>query len=573
MPVGKQWIIKSPDNDKVDALQSALGINRTLCKLLINREIDTFEVAKDFFRPHKGLLHDPYLMKGMQDAVFRISEARNAQESIFVFGDYDVDGTTSVAIVYDFLAQNRLVDTAETTLHFYIPHRYKEGYGLSFEGIDEAIKLGCTLMITLDCGIKSIEKVAYANAQGLDVIICDHHNPGDELPQAIAILNPKQEDCQYPFKELSACGIGYKLIAALAQAWDLDDQQADKYLDLVATSIAADIVPLNGENRVLAYLGLEKANNDPCLSLATLKEMTKMEKAFSISDLVFTISPRINAAGRMDEAKKAVELFVAQTKERAVEIAALLQSDNTDRKEIDKQTTEEALSILAEETWYRTSKSTVLFRPHWHKGVVGIVASRIIDHYHRPTIILTASNGKATGSARSVVGFNIHDAIQSCADLLDTFGGHFFAAGMTMPLENVPLFIARFEEEVSNTIQEASILPRIEIDAALDFDDITPSFIRILKQFEPFGPNNMRPVFLTEGVHNIQSTIVKEQHIRFVVGHKGITLSGIGFGMAAKFPIIEQGFPFDVVYTLEENEWKGNTTIQLRVIDIRPHVA
>lgn len=570
MPTNKQWIIKTADEGEVQSLQQALMVNNTLCKLLVNREVTSYEQAKDFFRPHKGLLHDPFLMKGMEEAVMRITTARIAKEKIMVFGDYDVDGTTSVAVVYDFLAQSAFAPIeGDAQIFFYIPHRYKEGYGLSFEGIDEAVRLGCTLMITLDCGIKSVEKVAYARAQNLDVIVCDHHNPGDTLPAAIAILNPKQEDCNYPFSELSGCGIGYKLIVALSQAWDMDELFADKYLDLVATSIAADIVPLFGENRVLAFLGLEKANVDPCLALATLKELTKLERPFSISDLVFTISPRINAAGRMDEAKKAVELFVAQTKERALEIANLLQSDNDDRKEIDKQTTEEALQILAEEDWYKTSSSNVLFRPHWHKGVVGIVASRIIDHYHRPTIVLTASNGKATGSARSVIGFNIHDAIQSCEDLLDTFGGHFFAAGMTMPLENVEAFIQRFDEVVALTIPEESKFARIEIDATLEFEEITATFNKILKQFEPFGPHNMKPNFLTKDVLNIQSSIVKDQHIRFVVMKNGINMTGIGFGLASKFSIIEKKEPFDMVYTLEENVWKGMTTMQLRVIDIK----
>lgn len=512
-------------------------------------------------------LHNPSLMKGMDEAVTRISEAVEWHEKILVYGDYDVDGTTSVAVMYSFLR-----DHYDGILSFYIPHRYREGYGVSKQGIDFAIANGFTLMITLDCGIKSTELVAYAKEHGIDVIICDHHTPDKILPPAFAILNPKQSDCNYPFKELSGCGIGYKLICALAKKWNLPEETTTKFLDLVATSIAADIVPVDDENRVLAYYGIKMANENPSLSIKTLKDISGLIKNITLSDLVFAIGPKINAAGRMDDAKKAVDLFIEKDPEKIKDFAAELMSDNTDRKEVDKNITEEALNILENDTLLSTKKSTVLYKEHWHKGVVGIVASRLIDYCYRPTIVLAMSNGKVSGSARSVMGFNVYEAIYECRDLLENYGGHFYAAGITMKPENFQPFVDRFEQVVSGTIEPQMLTPEIEIDAEIELEDIKPAFYNIIKQFEPFGPNNMRPVFCTRNVQDYQgnSRIVKEQHIKFVVTNgRGIVIDGIGFRMAEKFRYTHPG-SFDIVYTLDENEFNGATKLQMKVIDIRP---
>lgn len=566
MQVDKRWTIKSANEQDVDHLHEVLSINPALCRLLAVRGICTYDDAKLFFRPQLDHLHDPFLMKGMQKAVDRITTAIQEKEHILVYGDYDVDGTTAVSIVYSFLRSQY-----SEHLTYYIPHRYREGYGISKAGIDYAHEHGYTLMITLDCGIKSVELIEYAATLGIDVIVCDHHTPDETLPPAYAILNPKQEDCNYPYKELSGCGIGYKLICALVTNWNLLADTPLQYLDLVATSIAADIVPIDGENRVLAFYGLKKVNEDPSPGIKTLKELADAKRNMTISDLVFVIGPRVNAAGRMDDAKKAVELFTEQDITKIPELAEALHLDNTDRKEIDKDTTEEALQILEEDTLTVQRKSTVLYRDHWHKGVVGIVASRLIDHYYKPTIVLTQSNGMVTGSARSVIGFNVYDAIHECRDLLENYGGHFYAAGMTMSPDNVTAFCEKFETVVSNTITPDLLVPEIEIDAEIKLAEITPAFFNILQQFEPFGPANMRPVFISRHVFDYKgySRIVKDQHIRFVVHqHDGAVIDGIGFGLAHKFDIIQNG-AFDVVYTLDENEYNGRTSIQIKVIDIR----
>lgn len=562
----KIWKLRLADTSAVAALQEALKINEVLCRLLVTRGITTFEQAKDFFRPSKELLHDPYLMLGMERAVARIHNAKIHSETILVYGDYDVDGTTSVAIVYDFLNKH-IPQPEKQRIHYYIPHRYTEGYGLSFKGIDEAKALGCTLIITLDCGTKAIEKIAYANTLGIDVIVCDHHTPSDTLPAAYALINPKQEGCNYPFKELSACGIGYKLISALAQHWNIAQEATDRYLDLVATSIAADIVPIMGENRVLATLGLERANSNPCQALRALKTLSNFQKKFTITDLVFIISPRINAAGRMDDARKAVALFLAEDEDTAFNIASALQLDNEERKEVDKLTTQEAIEMLEDATTH-SKRSTVVFKSSWHKGVVGIVASRLIDRYYKPTIVLTASNGKATGSARSVYGFNIHDAIQQCEDLLDSFGGHFFAAGMTMPLDNVAAFTQKFETVVAQSITPISLQPTIDIDSMLNFDEINYKTFNIIRQMEPFGPSNMKPVFWAKNVKNRNSKIVKDLHVRFDVTQNGKVFTGIGFNLAEKMEIVTAG-NFDIAFTIEENEWNGETSLQIRVVDVK----
>ena len=563
--VDKRWTIKPADNEDVDHLQQALGVHKSLCRLLVVRDIKDYDTAKAFFRPQISDLHNPFLMKGMQTAVERITKAVQDQEPVLVYGDYDVDGTTAVSVMYSFLRSQY-----KGKLNYYIPHRYKEGYGISKTGIDYAHEQGYTLMITLDCGIKSIELIAYAKSLGIDVIVCDHHTPDEELPPAYAILNPKQKDCTYPYKELCGCGIGFKLICALAASWNLPQETTHQYLDLVATSIAADIVPIDGENRTLAYFGLLQANANPSNGIKTLKELAEVKKDLTISDMVFVIGPRVNAAGRMDDARKAVELFVEEDITKVPELAEALHLDNTDRKEIDKNTTLEALQMLEDDTMTDQHKTTVLYKNDWHKGVVGIVASRLIDHYYRPTIILTESNGKVTGSARSVRGFNIHNAIDKCGDLLENYGGHFYAAGLTMLPEKVDAFKTKFEAVVADSITPDLLVPEIEIDAEIKISDIKQGFFNIVKQFEPFGPTNLRPVFISRFVFDYQGNtrIVKEHHIRFVVHqHDGSIIDGIGFGLADKYPITQQ--PFDVVYTIDENEFNGRVSLQMKVIDIR----
>ncbi|MCD6010392.1 MAG: recJ [Flavipsychrobacter sp.] len=567
MKPDKRWTLKPADEQKVNRLAEALKIQPAICRMLVQRGIEDYESAKLFFRPELSHLHDPFLMKGMKEAVTRISDAIEWHERIMVYGDYDVDGTTAVSLFYSFLKNNYKGDLA-----YYIPHRYREGYGISKAGIDHAHASGYTLMITLDCGIKSVEMIGYAKSLGIDVIVCDHHLPDKELPPAIAILNPKQSDCKYPYKELSGCGIGFKLASALAIYWKQPLENVYQYLDLVATSIAADIVPIDGENRILAFYGVKRINESPCLAISTLKELAGVTRPLSISDLVFVIGPRVNAAGRMDDARKAVEFFIETDSEKIQLLAAALHSDNDDRKEVDKSTTEEALAILEDELM-RQRKSTVIYRPHWHKGVVGIVASRLIDHYYRPTILLTNANGKATGSARSVSGFNIYEAIHECRDLLENYGGHFYAAGMTMDEKKVDDFIAKFEQVVSATITAEQQVPEIEIDAEIPLALVKPATNNILKQFEPFGPANMRPVFVSRNVYDYQgkSVLVKEQHLRIVAHQKeGAIVEGIGFNLADKYELVKNN-PFDMVYTIEENEFNGTTRLQVKVLDIRMH--
>ncbi|RYE23624.1 MAG: single-stranded-DNA-specific exonuclease RecJ [Sphingobacteriales bacterium] len=562
----KRWTIKPVDDKFTEELTESLKIHPALCRILAVRGISDYENAKHFFRPHLEQLHDPFLMKDMQKAVDRITEAIEWHERILIYGDYDVDGTTAVAIVYSFLKKKYKGDLA-----FYIPHRYREGYGVSKAGIEYAHANGYSLLITLDCGIKSAELINYAKTLGIDVIVCDHHTPDANLPDALAILNPKQNDCKYPYKELSGCGIGFKLISALAKKWGWEPSTYFEYLDLVATSIAADIVPIDGENRILAYYGVNKVNENPSLSIKTLKQLANVNRYLSVSDLVFVIGPRVNAAGRMDDARKAVQLFIEEDGEKVILIAESLQSDNYERKEVDKNTTDEALAIIQDSVEMEARKSTVLYKPHWHKGVVGIVASRLIDHYYRPTIILTLSNDKVTGSARSVSGFNIYEAIHECRDLLDNYGGHFYAAGMTMNPNNVTAFVSRFEEVVSQTIPPSLLIPEIEIDAEISISDIKPAFYNIVKQFEPFGPTNLKPVFISRNVQDFQgnSRVVKEQHLKFVV-HQGnkFVIDGIGFGLADKYDIVQNG-SFDMVYTIEENEFNGVVKLQVKVLDVR----
>jgi single-stranded-DNA-specific exonuclease len=564
MGLTKRWSIKEVDAQIVNELQASLRVHPAICKMLVARGIHTFDQAKLFFRPQLSDLHDPFLMKGMQKAVDRICSAIEWNERILIYGDYDVDGTSSVAVVYSFLKS-----LYAGQLNYYIPHRYKEGYGLSKQGIDFAKANGHTLLITLDCGIKSADLVDYANGLGIDVIICDHHLPDERIPNALAILNPKQADCTYPYKELSACGIGFKLIEALAIQLNKPKESVYAYLDLVATSIAADIVALDGENRVLGFYGIKKANEQPSLSLKTLLEASDFKRTLQMSDLVFVIGPRVNAAGRMDDAKKAVELFIETDEEKVKEIAAALQADNLDRKEVDKTITEQAIQLL-QHPHQQHKKSTVLFQTNWHKGVVGIVASRLIDHYYRPTIVLTESNGMASGSARSIPGFNIHEAIEACSHLLENYGGHYFAAGMTMQLHQVDAFIAAFEKQVADTIDPAILIPEISIDAELQLSDITPALLNLINQFEPFGPNNLRPVFISKGVQDDKgySRIVKDAHLKFSIQQNGARMEGIGFNLADKIGIVKEGL-FDVVYTIDQNDFNGKSRLQIKVLDLK----
>ena len=560
----KRWNILNGDATKIELLQQSLKIHPVLCKILVQRGFETFDQAKDFFRPSLASLHDPWLMKDMDKAVERIITAVNAKEKILVFGDYDVDGTTSVAAMYQFLKK------IHSHLDFYIPHRYREGYGVSKAGIDFAKENGFTLIISLDCGIKSVDLISYAKELGIDFIVCDHHLPDNILPPAVAILNPKQKDCNYPYKELCGCGVGFKLITALAAQFGLHDSDVFEYLDLVATAIAADIVPMTGENRILTFHGLIKANNNPNNGIRALAQLSKLVSTLHISNLVFMIAPRVNAAGRMDDARKAVQMFVAETYDEALQYAEMLHSDNTDRKEADRNITEEALALINENKEWVNNKSTVVFQPHWHKGVVGIVASRIIEHYYRPTIVLTQSGEYAAGSARSVPGFNLYEAIHACREHLLGYGGHFAAAGMTLEPDQVPALRKKFEEVVASTITPEQLIPEIVIDAEISLNDIKQSFYDIMCQMEPFGPENLRPVFIVKNVTDSGwSKIVKEKHIRFSIQHNNIIITGIGFDMANKFSLLENKKPVDIVFKIDINEWNGEKNLQLRVIDLR----
>lgn len=564
----KRWNLAKADEQKSEALQQALRINHVLCRILVQRGIDTFDTAKDFFRPALSSLHDPWLMKDMDKAVARILGAVTRNEKILVFGDYDVDGTTAVASMYQFLKK------VHSRLDFYVPHRYREGYGVSKAGIDYAKENDCTLVIALDCGIKSADLIAYAATLGIDFIVCDHHLPDDTLPAAVAILNPKQKDCPYPYKELCGCGVGFKLISALAPQFGLGDEHVYEFLDLVATAIAADIVPITGENRILAFHGLKKANENPNKGIRALTQLSGLTKELQINNLVFMIAPRVNAAGRMDDASKAVQMFVADTDRQALGYAEMLHSDNTDRKEADITITTEALSMIGENAEWINRKSTVVFREHWHKGVVGIVASRLIEQYYRPTIVLTRSGEYAAGSARSVPGFNLYEAIHACREHLLGYGGHFAAAGMTLEIEKIEAFRNKFEEVVAATIHPDLLTPEIAIDAELSLKDITWPFYNILVQMEPFGPDNLRPVFVARRVMDTGfSRIVKEQHVRFSLRQDNVTLTGIGFGMADKFHLLQMRQPLDVVFKIDENEWNGEKSLQLRVIDFRLSVT
>jgi single-stranded-DNA-specific exonuclease len=561
----KRWNILSSNAATVTSLQATLKINPILCSILAQRGITDYEKAKEFFRPSLEHLHSPWLMKDMQKAVDRIIHAFEKKEKILVYGDYDVDGTTSVASMFQFLK------LLHEPIDFYIPHRYKEGYGISKIGIDFAKEQGFTLIISLDCGIKSAELIAYAKTLGIDFIVCDHHLPDSDVPAAAAILNPKQVDCPYPYKELCGCGVGFKLMMALTEKLNLSTETYLQYIDLVAIAIAADIVPVTGENRTLAFFGIQKVNSKPSVGIEALLNLSKAKGPMSLTSLVFVIAPRINAAGRMDDAKKAVQLFIEKDPTAAISFANILHSDNTDRREADSSITLEAMEMLAADPNNQNRKTTVLYNEYWHKGVVGIVASRLIETFYRPTIVLTKSGEYAAGSARSVAGFNLYEAIHACRAHLLGYGGHFAAAGMTLATNQIDSFKAAFEAEVAKTITPDQLIPALTINAEINFKDITASLYNIIKQMEPFGPDNMRPVFVARNVKDAGfSKVVKDLHLRVVLKQEDIILSGIGFNMADKFSLLQDGQPIDIVFSIDENEWQGNTNLQLKVIDLLP---
>ena len=560
----KRWKLLQAGEQAVDNLYEVLKVSKILCRILVQRGYITFDSAKRFFRPELTDLYSPWGMKDMRKAVERILTAFTNNEKILVFGDYDVDGTTSVACMYQFLKE------VYTEIDFYIPHRYREGYGVSKAGIDYAKNNGISLIISLDCGIKSIDLIEYAKILDIDFIVCDHHLPEAELPPAVAILNPKQKDCEYPFKELCGCGVGFKLMMALSETLQLQPSSYLKYIDLVVTAIAADIVPIIDENRVLAFYGLKMVNENPCEGIKALRQLAGSQKEMFLTNLVFVIAPRVNAAGRMDDARKAVQLFIEKDCNKALLFAEMLHKDNTERREADSTTTVEALAYLDNNIILKNRKTTVVYNEHWHKGVVGIVASRLIETYYRPTVVLTKSGEVVAGSARSVPGFNLYEAIYACREHLLGYGGHFAAAGMTLLPGKVDGFAKKFEEVVSATIADELLIPQIIIDAEISFADITDSLYKLICQMEPFGPENMRPTFLVKNVNDTgYSKVVKEQHIRFVVNQNHTTLTGIGFNMAEKFSIIESGNLIDIVFTIEENEWNGVKSLQLKVCDFR----
>jgi len=561
-----RWTLKpKPDFQKVNQLAQALNVEVFVATLLVQRGIETFEEARDFFRPKLEHLHNPYLMKDMDKAVARIELAIANQEKILVFGDYDVDGTTAVSLVSSYLK------TYYSNVATYIPDRYDEGYGISFKGIDYADDNEFSLIIALDCGIKSIDHVAYAKERNIDFIICDHHRPGEFLPDAVALLDPKRDDCSYPYDELCGCGIGFKLIQALGENRNQTIEDLTPYLDLVATAIAADIVPMTGENRVLAHFGLQVINSDPRPGIKALIHQIK-KQTLDITDVVFIIAPRINAAGRIKHGNHAVELLSEFDFEQAQQFASEIEKYNSDRKELDKQITIEALSQIVENDEI-DGFTTVVYQEDWHKGVIGIVASRLIETYYRPTLVFTKSGDKLAASARSVKGFDVYNALEACSEHLEQFGGHMYAAGMTLKEENYPDFKKAFEKVVSETIHPDMLLPEISIDAELDFTEITPKLIRILKQFEPFGPLNMTPIFISKNVNDTgypKNMGSEEAHLKlFVKQNDSEGIAAIGFGLGNKINLVTDKKPFDAVYCLDENEWNGKVTIQLRLRDIK----
>jgi single-stranded-DNA-specific exonuclease len=567
--MNRAWKIKEGYHSDMQELTEALSVSPVISTLLYQRGIHTFDQAKAFFRPELSRLYDPFLMTDMEKAVERLQLAFKNKEKILVYGDYDVDGTTSVAMMYSFIRRYH------ADVDYYIPDRYSEGYGISLAGVDYAIQHAVTLIIALDCGIKSVEKVAYANENHVDFIICDHHTPGDVLPAAIAVLDPERPDGGYPFRFLSGCGVGFKFLQAYALRNNIPFSDIAEYLDLLAVSIASDIVPLVDENRILAYYGLKKLNENPCMGLKAIIAIAGLDgKNIAVDDIVFKIGPRINAAGRIESGKQAVELLIADTPESAFMHCEKINLHNQTRRNIDKLMTEEALQEISSRS-DKYKYSTVLYNPAWSKGVVGIVASRLIESYYRPTIILTESNGFATGSARSIPGFNLYKAITECVDLLESYGGHMYAAGLTLKIEHVQKFTDRFEEIVRNTITPDMMIPQIEIDAELNFKDITPKLFRVIRQFEPFGPENTNPVFFAENVSdNGYARLVGTEDVHLQLGliqedSPFNNYRAIAFNQASYLSKIKNGSAFDIAYTLVENSFRGNTTIQLNIKDIK----
>lgn len=583
-----RWIIaQEADKQNVKNLSDALGIDEILASLLIQRGITTFDEAKDFFRPSLSHLHDPFLMKDMDKAVDRLQLAMQNGEKVLIYGDYDVDGTTAVALIYTYL--KNLINKKK--IEFYIPDRYEEGYGISYKGIDYAAENGFGLVIVLDCGIKAVEKIEYANEKGVDFIICDHHRPGDEIPNAVAVLDSKRVDCQYPYKELSGCGVGFKLVTALSMRLGRPIEEVYALMDYVAVSIAADIVPITGENRVLAYFGLKLLNRRPRPGIeavlrhanirrrdevpnAEVESQNVLEREMTISDLVFLIGPRINAAGRLEKASDSVRLLIATNYEHAEKLASSINDLNAKRREFDNAITEEALAMIEADEKMRLAKSTVIFNENWHKGVIGIVASRLTDSYYRPTIVLTRSGNLITGSARSIKNFDIYDAIDDCSDLLEHFGGHKYAAGLSLKPENLLAFAERFEKYVSEHLENEELVPELNVDIRINFSDITPKFVRILKQFAPFGPGNLSPVFLSDNVVDTgySRAVGNHKHLKLTVMQKDNpddTFAGIAFQKGDLFDRIHEKEPFSMCYYVEENFWLGKTTLQLNVKDIK----
>ena len=584
MPIEKRWVVKPQGNpEAVAAMAAATGISPVLANLLVQRGIDTLEKAKKFFNPQLSDLHDPFLMKDMDKAVERVERAVRNREKIMVYGDYDVDGTTAVALVYKFLRQ-----IGHKDLLFYIPDRYTEGYGISTKGIDHAARKGATLIIALDCGIKAIEKVDYAKRKGVDFIICDHHLPAEEIPRAVAVLDPKRADCSYPFDELSGCGVGFKLVQAYCQKNGIPFQQIEPLLDLLAVSIASDIVPLVDENRILAHYGLLRLNASPAKGLLSIIKICGLDRHnITIDDIVFKIGPRINAAGRMrmDENDEnaapsggyaAVNLLIEGNESLAEEFGSVIDGFNQDRKCIDRSVTQEAHDFIEAHAELKAAKSTVIYNPRWMKGIVGIVASRLIETYYRPTVVLTMSNGFVTGSARSVPGFDLYQAIESCSDLLENFGGHMYAAGLTMRPERVEEFTRRFNAYVEENIDPITLQPQVEIDSELFFSNITPAFRRDLNRFQPFGPGNPAPVFVTRGVvsHGETKLVGADcEHLRMDLMQRqkpNTTIQTIAFQQPTHYEWIREGHPIDVWYQIVENHYRGSVSVKLRIKDIKP---
>ncbi len=565
------WNLKHQgDLNEIKHLSAALNVNMTIARLLVQRGIKTFNEAKAFFRPRLSDLHDPFLMKDMDKAVARLDMAIANQEKVLIYGDYDVDGTTSVALMYSFL-KPRLGH-----IEYYIPDRYTEGYGISPQSIEYAEKNGFSLIIALDCGIKAVDKIADAKERGLDFVVCDHHNPDEAVPAAVAVLDPKQPDCPYPYKELSGCGVGFKLLQAYCQKNSVELEEIYDLLDLVVVSIASDIVPITGENRVLAYYGLKKLNSNPGIGLQTIINFAGINGTeITISDIVFKIGPRLNASGRIEHGKKSVQIMVASSEDKSDLLGEEIDSFNEIRKTLDRDITQEALDMIESNAEMENMKSTVLYNRDWHKGVVGIVASRVTEQFYRPTIILTESNGLATGSARSVKDFDLYEAIGQCSDLLESYGGHMYAAGLTLKIENIPEFRRRFEEIVSKQVTDLQQLQTVDVDAKIPLSEITPRFYRILKQFAPFGPHNPTPIFITEDVFDAGTSRLVgkgQEHLKLDLVEPDVNsgiFPGIAFNQSDKFDLITSGLPFDVCYSVTENEYRGKTNLQLFIRDIK----